>query len=1350
MSLDLRARALLDNRPYLASLKEMSAATAAHGKSVSSHATKEVADQQKVGHARRIAGRAYVAETAAANREIERIQRASMAQQHQGLNAQRYLYADMSRMAAGAALGLAAIPAAAIAAGVAWERSFSDVVRTADPVFSDSQASVDNLRRSLVDMVQTMPANWGDVTGIATLANQMGIASSETASFTRAVAMFSSTSGVSVDIAATAFGRLRSIVPDIGSDFMGLADAILKVGVNSVATEGEIINIVTQISSIAGAAGMGSRDMIGLAGAMASVKVPPELSRGVITRVFGQISRATATGGAALDGFAKVAGMSAEDFKRAWGKDGDTGEAFKSFVSGLQELGPRAEAELRGLGITSVRDVPVMLRLASAADSEGNIGGLLTQTMEDAENAAGETQRQYGIMADTVGAKLQIVGNNVVAFFDAISGSSMGLFGDILDNVAEGIADFTNSLDDAVKLFGLFELPMTNGELLGFGAAAALAASGVLLLGSGLAKAAQAAVTMKTFRGMMAPGGGGRAGGDPTGISQVANRWTAFPGQVQRGMDRAVSAASRGYGQMYATARRYTQSLEPLNRNQLVYASGRGAERYYLDTAKVAEGASNRMAASAERATSRVTSSFSRMGAGVASAGRGIGAAASFAFGPWGLLLGVATAGFAALVESTRAASTNVSHLAEDIAKFGDSAKGLEALENITLGGLFGNETRPFEDGYKSLEQMKKAAQDLREVERYDVNPGNARFTGAANTAKAMGENQKLTADYAKAVGILDDAFQEMVNGGNGARAAQALTTFAGSSKELMGILDSKSADNMRRFYQSAFDLNDINLNESNLEKLARGQLPEVQAALLGVANATSVTAAELDSLDGGAAAFSAMAKAAEEVALGFISYADAVAAAKGETDAFDMSKFSEELGKQIEAQNAWASNLQQAGQFGGSQFVEALLKMGTDAQLPLQAIIDDFNATGGDLNGNWKGWMDQLILSTDTAASEMGPAAGAVRDAMTQALGDANLTDILARKLTPDQFTTASRGMQQVGRDFATKIANGISDGSMSVEQAITELTFESARISMDFDMTPAQVSLATMVAIANGTVTTMQLDALPDLAQNAVWETVQMADGTTGFIQLDATSGEVMEEFAYVVDTATGTVAKIPLTADDTAAINSINSVKGTADGTVGTVIIRGDASAAEAVLASLSSRVTYSTHVIQVMQQRFSDDAIAYGAADGDRFMANGGVMTFYANGGMSQGGENHTAHIAPAGSWRTFGEAETEGEAYIPLARRKRTRSISILENVANRFGMSLSNASQYANGGQYHSQQYSRSTATVRSAPFGSSGLSASDRQFFADMLRTVVVTADRQAITTLANDTNVTNGRFNR
>ncbi|GAA2136683.1 hypothetical protein GCM10009760_16340 [Kitasatospora kazusensis] len=67
------------------------------------------------------------------------------------------------------------------------------------------------------------------------------------------------------------------------------------------------------------------------------------------------------------------------------------------------------------------------------------------------------------------------------------------------------------------------------------------------------------------------------------------------------------------------------------------------------------------------------------------------------------------------------------------------------------------------------------------------------------------------------------------------------------------------------------------------------------------------------------------------------------------------------------------------------------------------------------------------------------------------------------------------------------------------------------------------------------------------------------------------------------------------------------------------------------------------------------------------------ADGSVLTFFADGALTGGREQHVAQIAPAGAWRVWAEPETHGEAYIPLAASKRPRSKAILEETARRFG-----------------------------------------------------------------------------
>ena len=1017
----------------------------------------------------------------------------------EGLTSQRYLYSDMSRTLSSAALGFAAIPAAAIAAGAAWESSFANVVRTSN--LESGTAQVDDLRNSLRDLVMTMPSSWGDVTEIATLANQMGIASQDTVKFTEAVAKFSATSGVSVDEAATAFGRLNTVVEHIPGGFNALGDSILNVGVNSVATEKEIIDVTTQISSIAGQANFTADEMVGLSGALASVKVAPELSRGVITRVFGQMSRAVSSGGAALDGFAKISGMTADEFSNSWGVEGKSGDAFRSFLHGLQKLGPQAESELRSLGITSVRDVPVLLRLSTAKDSNGVVGGLIDQTFNDAtlEKSRGAMQKQYDEISETVLSKLKMTGNAIMAFLDGISGSSMKTFGGLLETITDGLNNLTRSLDDNVKVFGAFELPFTNADAIGMAAGLSLTVAGVLALGSAFLKLRSVMTGMRQLGGLFFTRKMGQevaVGAQQVNRSvlSVADRYRAFPNQIRGAMTRATSVLATGYGKMAVAADRASARI-----NNQVMPLLAPKKQTFTKVPMLDQGAAS------ARAAAVVSNSFSKMKAAASTAGRFISGTASFAFGPWGIAIGLAIAGIATLVEKTRAASTDPSVLAEAWAKAsGDIEKSTAALKNIEVGGLFGQINKPFEDGIVTMKDLVKERDKALKKIVGDDSPGDvSQLIGKSRAAilSAEVETNKVTSKYtrdAKALEgankVISDSFQDMVDAGNTEAAVKSLFAATDSVDNLYDVITGPGSDGLKEFFKNSFDATGVKLTRDNLGKLANGELPDTFESLTGIADMTGITA---DGFSNMAESMVETQKNASAVNSAFIDMKGAVAEAT-DGDNFSMDKFSETLQDQVDEQTRWAKNLGVAGKIGGQEFVDALLTMGPDAQEPLQAIVDDFNSTGGDAHGKWKKWMDQIVAATTTDLSALGPAMAAARESLKKSLnitdGDTTLIDSIARSLSSSQFSSISTALEgvspKIGSKIMTSLAEGIgkADGdkakiAAAVESALNQATFAAhPKVTAELLADPASAYLTydTFKQVVNGTVTFAQIDAL------------------------------------------------------------------------------------------------------------------------------------------------------------------------------------------------------------------------------------------------------------------------------
>ncbi|WP_392838595.1 hypothetical protein [Streptomyces sp. LN500] len=109
-------------------------------------------------------------------------------------------------------------------------------------------------------------------------------------------------------------------------------------------------------------------------------------------------------------------------------------------------------------------------------------------------------------------------------------------------------------------------------------------------------------------------------------------------------------------------------------------------------------------------------------------------------------------------------------------------------------------------------------------------------------------------------------------------------------------------------------------------------------------------------------------------------------------------------------------------------------------------------------------------------------------------------------------------------------------------------------------------------------------------------------------------------------------------------------------------------------------------------------------------GESKYADGGVVDYYANGGIQRGGvqhfaggsENHVAQIARGGSWRVWGEPETMGEGYVPFAPSKRPRSRAITEEIVRRLGGDP-NAIQWNAQGSVTNWRYDPQSGSLYSA-----------------------------------------------
>lgn len=351
------------------------------------------------------------------------------------LNSTRYALYDVSRtltVTGIALLGMAALPTKV---AIDFEREFANVKRT---VSGASEAT----RTALIGLSNTIPVTFKNLTEIATLGGQLGISANGIISFTSTVAKLTATTNLSAEVAGTALGRFKSFGLVTTDQFGNLASAILKVGVNSVATESQIVGIATGIAGIGKVAGLSAATLVGYAGALASVGIQQYAARGSTQRFITEIQKAASDGGPALETFAKISGYSAEQIRTSFGTD-KFNPIFQSLIENLGDTsrtGKDLNSTLAELGINSVIDRRTLLQLSAAPQA-------VKQAFADANSgikSSGELNKQYGNIAQTTASKIQVLQNQLQSLLATTGQATAGG----LNFLVGGISDVAKTLTE--------------------------------------------------------------------------------------------------------------------------------------------------------------------------------------------------------------------------------------------------------------------------------------------------------------------------------------------------------------------------------------------------------------------------------------------------------------------------------------------------------------------------------------------------------------------------------------------------------------------------------------------------------------------------------------------------------------------------------------------------------------------------------------------------------------------------------------------------------------------------------------------------------------------------------------
>lgn len=301
-------------------------------------------------------------------------------------------------------------------ASMDFESAITGVAKTTDLTDEELAAMSDSIKALSTEI----PATTEEIAAVAEAAGQLGIQKDALLDFTEIMTMLGTATNMTADEAATALARFANITGMETDNYVRLGSVIVDLGNNFATTESEIVAMGTRLASAGKLAGLTEPEIMALAAAMSSVGIEAEAGGTAMTQTLNAIEKAVAKGGDDLAEFARIAGMSSEEFSSAWKNDAMS--ALTSFIGGLGKLDEQGESTvlvLEDLGLTGIRQSNMLKALGLAADQM--TGAVNTANTAWQQNTAltNEANKRYATAQSRLTMMQNAYNNLKVAIGDA-------------------------------------------------------------------------------------------------------------------------------------------------------------------------------------------------------------------------------------------------------------------------------------------------------------------------------------------------------------------------------------------------------------------------------------------------------------------------------------------------------------------------------------------------------------------------------------------------------------------------------------------------------------------------------------------------------------------------------------------------------------------------------------------------------------------------------------------------------------------------------------------------------------------------------------------------------------------
>ena len=351
---------------------------------------------------------------------------------------------------------------------IEFESAWTGVLKTVN----GSESQLENIKQGLIDLSNKMPPTASELAGIAEIAGQLGIETDNIVKFTETMAMLADTTNIVGEEGALQLAKFMNVMGTSQDDVDRLGASIVELGNNFSTTEADILNMASRLSDLGILANFNETQVLAWATAMSSAGIEAEMGGTAMKKMVTEIERATLSGGDSLEQFAKIAGTTSSEFKKAFGEDAS--KATLMFLEGLNKVkqqGGSISQVLDDMDIKEVRLRETIIKLASTHEDVAKALGMSSTAWEENSALVDEASLRYG----TTESQLKIMRNQIQNATLDIGNALLPVIRDLVEWVAS-IANWFANLDPHLKEF------ITKTGLIVLGIGAVLTVGGGLLI----------------------------------------------------------------------------------------------------------------------------------------------------------------------------------------------------------------------------------------------------------------------------------------------------------------------------------------------------------------------------------------------------------------------------------------------------------------------------------------------------------------------------------------------------------------------------------------------------------------------------------------------------------------------------------------------------------------------------------------------------------------------------------------------------------------------------------------------------------------------------------------------------